>query len=63
MIEGGAVYHFPVEPEEQNLWEKVLPNKLRDEVKDRDGKIKKTISVYYKHYPLTVRSSKNEAGS
>ena len=56
----GRVDDFPADPEEQNLWGRVLPNKLRDKIKDRNGKIKRTIGVCYKLFPSDYPKKKRQ---
>ena len=59
-LEGGAVYGFLGDPEEQDLLERVLPNKLREELKDCHGKIKTTINICYKHFRADYPKEKKQ---
>ena len=62
-FEGGTVHGFPANPEEQTLeWKRVLPNNFKDEVKDHDGKIKKTIGVCYKYFPTNCQKKEKSSG-
>ena len=62
-FEGGTVYRFPDDLEQQSVWEKRLPNKLPDKVKDDDGKISKDIGICYKHFPSDCPTKSQRGGS
>ena len=62
-FEGGAVYRFPHNLDEQSNWEKCLPNKLPDTVKGADSKISKDIGICYKHFPSDCPTKKQPGGS
>ena len=49
-FEGGTVYGFPSDLNEQERWERKLPNKLHAKLKNADGTIKKTVGVCFKHF-------------
>mgnify|MGYP001791242862 CR=1 FL=1 len=51
--EGGTVYRFPDDIEEQKRWELALSNKLNS--KHDDGRLKKHIIICYKRFPNNVR--------
>ena len=49
-FEGGTVFGFPSDLEEQKRWEMSLPNKLRASSKDKNGRIGRNVGVCYKHF-------------
>ena len=57
-FEGWKVYSFPADPQEQNQLKRVSSNKLKNELKDCDGNIEKTIDLCYKHFLLTLQRRK-----
>ena len=44
-FEGWKLYSFPADPQEQNQLKRVSSNKLKNDLKDCDGNIEKTIDL------------------
>ena len=61
-FEGGTVYRFPRDLEEQSRWEMSLPNKLKS-AKNPDGTYKKHVVICYKHFPPNVVTKVQPGGS
>ena len=53
-FEGGTVYRFPRDVDEQKRWEMALPNVLANSSKTEDGLFKKHVVICYKHFPKDV---------
>ena len=61
-FEGGTVYRFPHDLEEQKRWEMSLPNVMKS-AKNTDGTYKKHVVICRKHFPPNVQTKVQPGGS